>query len=204
MRRAGETARRALATLPQARLVVGTGVAGALSPGLRPGAIVVADRVMKAREDATHRRYVVERVVAVSAEDMAHCERALSAARLDFSIGAILTSPRVLADADSKRLAMEQSGAIAVDMESAAIASEAAKRGIPFAVVRTVVDSLEDEVVGAGIADEEGRVKPLKAAGYLMHNPGAMMKLPRMLHNLALATRSLADAIEALCNAGTD
>jgi len=52
------------------------------------------------------------------------------------------------------------------------------------------------------MADEQGRVKPLAAASYLVRNPGAVLKLPWMIRNLALATRALADAIEALIYAG--
>ncbi|HSR57938.1 MAG TPA: hypothetical protein VLL57_07095, partial [Candidatus Binataceae bacterium] len=70
--------------------------------------------------------------------------------------------------------------------------------GLPFVVVRTVMDSLEDEVFGAEVADEHGRIRPLAATSYLVRNPGTFLKLPRMLRNLALAGKSLADAIEAL------
>jgi len=108
---------------------------------------------------------------------------------------------RVIPNAAEKRAAKQDSGAIAVDMESAAIAIEATARGIPFAIVRTVIDSLEDEIFGAEMADEQGRVKPLAAANYLVRNPGAFLKIPWMIRNLALATRALADAIEALIKA---
>jgi len=198
LKRASAIARQALSALPDTELVIGTGVAGALSGGLRPGDIVIADRVMKAREDTPH----PEHVVPVDAATVEHCERTLHAAGLESSTGGILSSPRVIANAAGKRAAKQDSGAIAVDMESAAIAIEAASRGIPFAIVRTVIDSLEDEIFGAEMADEQGRVKPLAAASYLVRNPGAVLKLPWMIRNLALATRALADAIEALIYAG--
>jgi adenosylhomocysteine nucleosidase len=198
MRRAGEIARHALSALPQTNLVIGTGVAGALSGGLRAGDIVIGDRVMTGRDDSAR----PEQVFPIGAEVIDHCERVLRAAGLESSTGGILSSRRVIPNPHSKRIAKEQSGAIAVDMESGAIAFEAASRGIPFAIVRTIIDSLEDEIFGAEIADEQGRVKPIAAANYLMHNPGAFLKLPAMIRNLALASRSLADAIEALCYAG--
>lgn len=194
IRNARETTRRALSYFPQTELVIGTGVAGALSRGLRPGDIVVANRVLKSREDSAHPEHVLE----IGPEELEHCEHVLREAGLSFSTGAILTTGRVVPDATAKRLAKEQSGAIAVDMESAGIAYEAASRGIPFVVVRTVMDSVEDEVFAAEVADEQGRVKALAATNYLVRNPGALMKLPRMLFNLTLAARSLADAIEAL------
>ncbi len=198
MRNAREITRRALSFFPQTELVIGTGVAGALSRGLRPGDIVLANRVLKSREDSAHPEHVLE----VGPEELQHCERVLREAGLSFSTGAILTAARVVPDAAAKRLAKEQSGAIAVDMESAAIAYEAASRGVPFAVVRTVMDSVEDEVFAAEVADPQGRVKPLTATNYLVRNPGALIKLPRMLFNLNLAARALADAIEALSLSG--
>jgi adenosylhomocysteine nucleosidase len=198
MRRARAIARQALSALPDTELVIGTGIVGALSGGLRPGDIVIADRAMKARADSSH----PEHVVSIDPATLEHCERALHAAGLESSTGAILTSLRVIPNAAAKRAAKQHSGAIAVDMESAAIAIESAARGIPFAIVRTVVDSLEDEIFGAEIADEQGRVKPLAAANYLLRNPGAVLKIPWMIRNLALATRALADAIEALIYAG--
>jgi adenosylhomocysteine nucleosidase len=198
MKRARAIARQALSALPATELVIGTGVVGALSGGLRPGDIVIADRAMRARADSAH----PEHVVPVDPVTLEYCERALHAAGLASSTGAILSSPSVIPNSVAKRAAKQESGAIAVDMESAAIAAEAAARGIPFAIVRTVIDSLEDEIFGAEMADEEGRVKPLAAANYLVRNPGAVLKIPWMIRNLALATRALADAIEALIKAG--
>jgi nucleoside phosphorylase len=194
LKRGKAIARQALAALPETHLVIATGVAGALSGGLRPGDIVIADRAMRARADSPH----PEHVVPVDAATLEFCEHTLHAAGLASSTGAILSSPRVIPNTEGKRAAKQHSGAIAVDMESAAIAAEAVARGVPFAIVRTVIDSLEDEIFGAEMADEEGRVKPLAAANYLVRNPGAFLKIPWMLRNLALATRALADAIEAL------
>ena len=190
-------ARMALAALPEIDLVIGTGVAGALSGGLRPGDIVIADRALKARADSPH----PEQVVTVDPAVVDFCREVIHRAGFDSSTGAILSSPRIIPNAEEKRAAKQSSGAIVVDMESASIALEAAARGVPFAIVRTVIDSLEDEIFGAEVADEMGRVKPLAAAGYLARNPGAFLKIPWMIRNLALATRALADAIEALIKA---
>lgn len=198
MRRAREIARHTFSMLPQTGFVIGAGVAGALSAGLRAGDIVIADRVIKAREDTAH----PEQVWPIEPQTVGDCERALRTRRLEFSTGGILTSPRVIPNASGKTIAKKESGAIAVDMESAAIALETTARGIPLAIVRTVMDSLEDEIFGAEIADEQGRVGPIAAANYLIQNPGAFLKLPSTLRNLTRATKSLADAIEALIFAG--
>ncbi len=194
MERARETARLALDRFSEAELVIGTGVAGALAPGMSPGDIVVADRIVTACAKGPS----TEPPVIVSEQARTHCEDRLRSAGLAFSRGALLTSNRVLASVEAKRLAREQSGAIAVDMESAAIASETERRKLPFVVVRTVMDAVDDEVFGADLADENGRVSALAATGYLARNPSAIAQLPRMMRSLGRATRSIADAIEAL------
>jgi len=194
-RRAQETARRALDKVPGVTMVISTGVAGGLSEGLRAGDLVIAERIVWSDGEQLGDP---ARIVGLRPEQVRNAERALKAAGLKFSTGAVLTSRRVLATPAEKRHAKRRTGAIAVDMESAALAAEALSRNIPFACVRAVMDAAEDELFGWELADDQGRVRPLAAAAYLVRNPAVMLKLPRMMRNLAAASRSLAAAIEAL------
>jgi adenosylhomocysteine nucleosidase len=102
-----------------------------------------------------------------------------------------------------KRRAKESTGAIAVDMETAAIAAEANARGLPFLAIRAVLDEVDDEVVGAAMADGAGNVRPLAATWYLIRNPATMLKLPRVIRNLSRATASIADALTAVAHEGS-
>ncbi|MFZ0887694.1 MAG: hypothetical protein WA005_04515 [Candidatus Binataceae bacterium] len=193
--RAQETARRALEKVPGVTMVISTGVAGGLSEGLSAGDLVIAERIVWSDDEETSDP---ARIVALRPEQVRNAERALKAAGLKFSTGTVLTSRRVLATAAEKRHAKRRTGAIAIDMESAALAAEALSRDIPFACVRAVMDTVEDELFGWGLADDQGRVRPLAAAFYLVRNPAVMLRLPRIMRNLAAASRSLAAAIEAL------
>jgi hypothetical protein len=65
-----------------------------------------------------------------------------------------------------------------------------------------VLDEVDDEVVGAEMVDKEGNVKPLAATAFLVRNPGTVLKLPRMMRNLARATTAIADALEAIAHEG--
>ena len=197
-RRATETTRRAFDLMPGAELVIGTGVVGALSSGLKPGDLVLADRVLMIHGDGQG----AEQMSAVSDEHLRATGRALAAAGIAYSTGAILTSHRVLTTGAEKRRAKESTGAIAVDMETAAIAAEADGRGLPFVAIRAVLDEVDDEVVGAEMADEDGNVRPLAATSYLLRNPGTMLKLPRMIRNLSRATAAIADALTAIAHDG--
>ena len=197
---ATETARRAFDMMPGAELVIGTGVVGALSSGLKPGDLVLCDRTITIHNDGQ----VGEHVTAVSDAHLRAVGHSLASAGIAYSTGAILTSHRVLATGAEKRRAKESTGAIAVDMETAAIAAEANVRGLPFVAIRAVLDEVDDEVFGAEMADEDGNVNPLAATSYLLRNPATMLKLPRMIRNLSRATAAIADALMAIAHEGQD
>ena len=196
--RATDTARRALDLMPSAELVIGTGVAGALSGGLKPGDLVLCDRSLTIHAGGQ----VAEQAAAVSGAHIRAIGRSLAIAGIAYSTGAIFTSHRVLATGAEKRRAKESTGAIAVDMETAALAAEAAARGIPFVAIRAVLDEVDDEVMGTPMADQDGNVRPLAATSYLLRNPATMLKLPRMIRNLSRATTAIADALTAIAHEG--
>ncbi len=197
-RLATDTARRAFDLIPGAELVIGTGVVGALSSGLKPGDLVLSDRVLMIHGEGQ----VAEQVDAVNDAHLRAVGRSLANAGIAYSTGAILTSHRVLATGAEKRRAKESTGAIAVDMETAAIAAEAAVRGLPFIAIRAVLDEVDDEVVGAAMADQDGNLRPLAATSFLLRNPATMLKLPRMIRNLSRATNAIADALTAIAHEG--
>lgn len=198
IRRAGEMARRAFEMIPAPEMVIATGVAGALSSGLKPGDLVLAHRVIQLNENGENARHILT----IDRQHLEDIGRSLTIAGLKYSTGALMTVTHVLATAAEKKRAKVNTGAIAVDMETAAIAAEAHTRGIPFVAIRAVLDQVDDDVSGAEMADEDGRVRPLAATAYLVRNPGAVLKLPRMIRNLARATSSIADALEAIAHEG--
>ncbi|MBI4002294.1 MAG: hypothetical protein HY348_10985 [Nitrospira defluvii] len=65
---------------------------------------------------------------------------------LSVQIGPFVTVPRVLCRAADKREIAERTGAIGLDMESAALGLIASERQIPFAIVRTVSDLVDEDL----------------------------------------------------------
>ena len=191
---ARKAALRAFELYPDARLAIGTGVAGALTDGLVPGDLVLADRLMVQHDPET----APEHVMTIDEELLGKLGRTLEAAGLRFTSGAMLSSQRVLAGGMEKRLAGKKTGAIAVDMETASIAEQANARGIDFTCLRAIIDQVDEEVVGATLTDPAGEVSVLAATTYLLRNPRDLLKLPRMMANLTRATRSLAAGLEAI------
>ncbi len=192
MQRATSAARRAMDSLGSPALVISAGVAGALRQELRTGDLVLADRVLAAGTAAS----IAPTAIAISGHDLRRFEDALRNNRLKFTTGSILTVPRVLKDAGSKRSAGAATGASAVDMESAAIAAEAVRRGLRFACVRSILDAADEELAIPDLVD--GTIAPLAAASFILRRPINLLRLARMLQALRRAAVPLADALVAL------
>lgn len=194
MRRAQASARRVFDRIDGIEMVVLTGVAGALVDNLAIGDVVIADRLMT-REG---RGAGIDRTIEVSPDYLKASSTALEAAAIPHVRGALLTVRYPLTTGAEKRRAGMATGAIAVDMETAVIAAEAAQRGIPFVAIRTIMDTVEHDLAGAALADEEGNVRPLRAAAALVRNPAMVVGVVRLLRNLRQASLSMARAVEAL------
>jgi nucleoside phosphorylase len=134
-------ARNAVERLPQVaiRAAILAGFAGGLAPGLAPGTLVVADPLLdsKGRQASTPlAREVFE---------------AARAAGLGVERGPLVTVSEVAATTGEKARLHAAHGALAVDMESAVLATALAERSIPAAAVRVVLDTADEAVpVSAG------------------------------------------------------
>ncbi|RKE18339.1 1-hydroxy-2-methyl-2-butenyl 4-diphosphate reductase [Streptomyces sp. TLI_171] len=119
-----------------ALLVAGFGAA--LAPGIRPGEVIVADRVTDA-EGGDH--------PLASAPALA---TALEEAGLRVHLGTHRTADHVVRGAERARL--HAAGALAVDMEAAAVLAARAAHApdLPAAVLRVVVDTPERELIRPG------------------------------------------------------
>jgi adenosylhomocysteine nucleosidase len=149
---ASQLARLHDTTLPT--LVVSAGVCGALAPELAVGALVVPETVL----GPDGRRYATA---------------AVAGARRH---GTLLTTDRVLEDGAAKSRRWLETGALAVDMESAPILEWAAARGVPGLVVRAVSDPAGRGVPAdlARVVHTDGRVRPIRAVTAMLARPGAL------------------------------
>lgn len=199
IRRAGEMVRRAFEMAPAPEMVIATGVAGALSHELKAGDLVLAHRVIQMDQHSENVRHVLT-IDRALLEDI---ERSLAIGGVKYSTGALMTVQRVLVTRAEKKDAKIGTGAIAVDMETAAVAAEAEARGIPLVAIRAVLDEVDDDFSGAAdMASEDGAVHPIAATAQVLRHPGIVLKLPSMIRKLGLATRSIADALEAIAYEG--
>jgi len=109
--------------------------------------------------------------------------------------GRLLTCREPLGSTAAKALAFSQTGAVAADMESSAVAEVASAARVPFLVVRAIVDTAQDalpEVAlsAAGAGEERLRLSRLLAT--LARTPGELPALIRLAHRYRTASRALA------------
>ena len=170
-------------------------MAGGLAPHLRAGDLVIADRVLMEKPQDS----ILEEVARAPSDLVRAVEDALGRAGLPVSTGALLTVDRVLANAGAKHAAFRRSGAIAVDMESAAIAAEAAAAGLPFICVRAVMDGATTKSPARNCPTRLDTWRRCRAAAYFLSRPSALMQVPAILRKLNRATAAIAAALETLC-----
>jgi adenosylhomocysteine nucleosidase len=117
------------------------GTAGALDPALRPGSLLLPTALVSEDQavfevDADWHRRAIE---CLEGRVSVHTGRVLGAARLISSVSA-------------KRALWERYAAVAVDMETGAVAEAAVEARLPFLVVRAVVDPADEPVPGPVLA----------------------------------------------------
>ena len=119
--------------------VVSTGYAGALGPaGI--GELVMGTEVRNWTKEKPRMRLRTDPALLVMARETA------GVARTAWSQGSLVTVNNIMWRATEKQALGRESGAIAVDMESAAIAQAAGERGVPFLLVRAVSDRAEEDL----------------------------------------------------------
>ncbi|MFF8771213.1 1-hydroxy-2-methyl-2-butenyl 4-diphosphate reductase [Kitasatospora sp. NPDC015120] len=138
-RRASLAVRRLLTAAPGGYgAVVVAGFGAAVAPGITPGDVIVADGV----RDAEGNHFAVDSGPALT--------RALTVRGLTAHTGVHHTADHVVRGLERRALHLQ--GALAVDMEAAAVlaALHELRPGLPAAVLRVVVDTPERELLRPG------------------------------------------------------
>jgi adenosylhomocysteine nucleosidase len=181
--RAGSGAKRLLTYGADALLCWGT--AAALVDGLSPGAMLVPDRLVG--EDSVIRN--------ADLRWSASLRTRLSAAN-----GSLVDPGHILASEQEKRELRRRTGAVAADMESAAVAQVAHRAGVPFAAVRAISDAPTTPLPARILAavDPVGRLPPHALLHEVVLRPTAWPGLIRLGLGFARARTSLKHAWRTL------
>jgi adenosylhomocysteine nucleosidase len=169
-----------------ATALVSWGMAGGLDPTLAPGAIFLPTEVI-ARDGAavtTEPAWRERLGAAIAARELAPLR----------ARGRLLTSARAIGTSADKAELFRETRALAVDMESLAIAETALAHQLPFIAVRVIVDGATDSLPRAvtAAADSEGHLQVWRLMAALARTPADLAPLLRLAQRYRAANRSLA------------
>lgn len=159
-----------------ARALVSFGTAGGLDPALRAGSLVLPERVVAPGG-------------AILPVDPA---LALRLGRRPVQ-GTLASVGAAVVTAAAKAALRAATGAVAVDLESAAVAAVAHDAGVPFAALRVVLDKADRALPPAALAGlaPDGGTRPLSVLA-------ALLRRPQDLPGLVALARAQGRALGAL------
>jgi adenosylhomocysteine nucleosidase len=188
-RRAGVAAKNLLEH--GATALLSWGSAGALVPDLSPGSLVLPRLVIGANQSS----YPTN-------PSWHECLFNRLKGHIDLFQGTLAESVTVLKSPTEKRLLFERTGAIAVDMESGAVAEVAHEAHVPFMAIRTIADSFNAAIPETSLAavDEFGQLNLLKLLEGLVQRPLELVPMIRLGRNFRAAQVTLATVVRLAGN----
>ena len=181
------TAKLVEAAARHAKCLISFGIAGGLAPHLRSGDVVLSGEVI-----GQDRRWRANERIQKEVKDLAR--------RIGAAEGPVLGAGDLLATEDSKAQAWRDTGALAVDMESAIVARVAEAAGIPFLVLRTIADPATRELPPAALIplSQDGTPALTRVLGEVLRRPrqiAALFGLARETRQALIALASPAHAV---------
>lgn len=169
-----------------ARGIISFGVAGGLSPSLKPGDVVIPHRVITAKGSfSTDARWSQSLRNTID-----HAQSGESVFAADATVMTVL----------EKEALWHGTRAAAVDMESGAAGEVAAHHGLPFAVLRVIIDPAHRTIpISASVGTrDDGTTDALAVIRSLMRRPRELGEIIRLANDARKANKALFRCREAL------
>jgi hopanoid-associated phosphorylase len=165
-----------------ARALLSWGTAAALQPPLRPGDLLIPTTLI----GPERRTREVDRAWHAQV-----CEQL--AAQLPICSAPLAQTTTVLTDTQAKQALARDTGAVAADMESVALAGMAAESRLPFLAIRAVSDEVSATIPEslAAAVDASGRLSPAACLGEVVLRPWRWPALMRLARGLRAARNTL-------------
>jgi adenosylhomocysteine nucleosidase len=174
--------------------VIVCGFGGGLTPSMNIGDLLIAESVVDATEGLD---YPKERLTPDADLVATAIQEKINGARIHK--GVLVTANRVLITAHEKREWARRSGAIGVDMETAAAGLAARQSGARWICVRCITDDSESDLPldFNRLTDDDGNLKMSSLTLATIMRPWAIPGLRRLGKSSELAGRNLAQFLES-------
>jgi adenosylhomocysteine nucleosidase len=169
-------------------IVISTGFCGTVKPGLRRGDIVLAERILQYRSELHSSAVTLDKIL---------LEILSPPGKINFHFGTFITVPEMVAKCRIAAQLDDQNTNPVIEMESLAVAEVCNYRDIPFAAIRVVSDTADNDPqpVCSKIFAADMKVSMIKILSTVMTAPLTTRKLLQMHVDAEAAGRSLAKAI---------
>ena len=163
------------------------GFAGGLHPGLRAGDLIIAESIFQIDGGKILGPWDAD------ATSVTHSHSALTAKGISVHCGPLITTLKAVLTSDHKKYLLNQTRALAVDMESAFVAKAAQEKNIPFFIMRAICDSPNETVPRElyGCLNKNGNVCIPSVLLHLARRPYLVIDLGRMSRHFSAAGTAL-------------
>jgi adenosylhomocysteine nucleosidase len=193
------------------RWVISAGFAGALAPYLKRNDILIADRLLDIsggadisvgpRQDATPcspaqgATACLQAVPSAGCPPNTACEQAAAHGGPGVHRGPLLTADRVVRLPGEKKSLFDRFGALAVDMETFAVAEVCLRRQVPFSSIRAINDTADQRLprdMESLLAQKTGAARLGAALSAVWRRPAAAKDLYQLREDALIASGRLA------------
>ncbi|MGI6415654.1 MAG: hypothetical protein ACOX1P_08305 [Thermoguttaceae bacterium] len=184
---AAERATEALIAAHQPDWVISAGFAGGLSENVKRHDLLLVNSVIRPGGS----RIAVDLPV----------DPAVLAGSPGVHVGGLFTADRIIRLPDEKRTLGEESGALAVDMETFAVAEVCLRRNVPLIAARIISDAAGDQLPDdlERLARQQTPARKLGAVfGTVMNRPGSVKDMLQLKESALLASDRLAGFLQSI------
>ena len=167
----------------QPRVLISMGYAGAVQPGLNVGDLVIADAILQEKESG---KYFPD------PDWLSRARNTPCPDGIKMVVGGLLTVDSVIHDPAGKQELGKSYSVQAVEMETAAFARVAEKKGLPLLAVRAISDRLDQELLdSSSFLGSDGEISTLKAGWYVLTHPGSIKNAIALRTQTQIATQTM-------------
>jgi adenosylhomocysteine nucleosidase len=175
-----------------AKKLISWGCAAALSPQLKPGDLMLAEQLLSEQQ----------RVFDTDPRWRKHLQQLLDK-QFPISNGKLAESSHIVSNSSDKQQIYRQTGAIALDMESCAMAKVAEQSNLPCLAIRTIADPVGMDLPQAvtQALNSQGEVELSKLLRFLLTHPweaSGLIKLGLHFHAAQKTLRTIAKQLNEI------
>lgn len=180
-------------------LILSMGYAGAVTPQLKIGDLIVADKILEFAGDPVGADWTTIHETRELPINPFPIDKRLEG---EFVRGGLLTVDEVIYKPESKSALGKLYPVQAVEMETSALARMAQEKKIPFLSLRSISDTVDCELPDfSSMKNQEGEVSKLKAGWHAITHPDKIKSLVELRKKAQTATARLTRFITQLVSA---